>query len=124
MQITDSSLSKISTKHCDNASYCGFSKHHIQKWLLPFHLCVPSKGMKGLCSSQQVPAGLVCDAVTGSPAQSPCMACFSYNHYLQNKSFFSPFSSFISAQHSIILAPGNVSDQACPARSKARCGWS
>lgn len=37
-----------------------------------------------------------------SPAQSLCVAYFSYNHYLWNRSFFSPFSSFISAQHSLI----------------------
>lgn len=73
------------------------------EWLLPFHLCVPSKGMEGLCSNHRfLLAWWVMLWQSGSPAQSPCLAYFSYNHYLWNWSFSSPFSSFISAQHSVI----------------------
>lgn len=65
-------------------------------------VCLPRVWKIFLAVSRLLLAWWVMLWQSGSPAQSLCVAYFSYNHYLWNSSFFSPFSSFISAEPSLI----------------------
>lgn len=89
-------------------------------------VCVPHKGMKGLCSSQQVPAGLVSDALTVRlPGTVTLCGLFLSQPLPVELIFLLPFLLlYLSTALLNHLAPGNVSDQVCTAWSKARCGWS
>lgn len=82
--------------------------------------------MEGLCSSQQVPAGLVGDVLTVRFSSTvTLLGPFLLQPLPVELIFLLPFLLLcLSTALCNQLAPENIPDQACTAWSKARCGWS